>query len=500
MKRKRFKPNRLYTATLSLCCAMLTACGGDGNNESNSNHNNISAQQINNQQNSTQPPPTVSSTKRRTSNNNLSNNFDNPSCAKLPNLNHSAIINPYYMTHAQTWRQFTLNEQRLLNALKCMGVNKIFVQMRQADDKNDRDPDFVPGSIYYDSAQPYSNGFITKSYDEFGLKYIETTDYNYFFSNQNNPKFQYIGAEHLIQTAQNQGFEVWAWLPIFNDPLMWQNGPESFKLKPISQNADEKMVSPANTEVRKWELQRILEIARRFNVKGIAVDWFRYTDDAQPIDSEAQSEFRNYLRKQGITNPPTNAAQARDQYRAHFTTFRENILNDFLVEIRNNLPSNIELGAFLLPHSAKKPGANTWTGSGVNLQRIIAMNKGLHIMPMVYSIKDWSDGYNDWRDYGQDVIQRVAGWTKQSNNTFSPVLSMSTSSQYALTTLTQYARSQGTQGVVYYFSGNWLAEGASQVENGNTDSGLQRLCEAGAGVTYGLANCREWPLLQPPLQ
>lgn len=201
----------------------------------------------------------------------------------------------------------------------------------------------------------------------------------------------------VIETAHSRGLKVYAWVPMFNDPILATEQPDlrmvrrvNGKLTPSSQ-----FVSPVRPEVREHQLSLLSEIASEYPVDGIRIDWVRFDIMDEDLSDYARQAFQA---EHGAD--PANLRRVDDLWSA-WVAWRGNIITSFVADVMHRVPKaagrELDMGAYLLPFSVIQglPGAPE---SGQDYEALA--ETGIALMPMVY-----------WQDWAPRATWE--GWTER---------------------------------------------------------------------------------------
>jgi uncharacterized lipoprotein YddW (UPF0748 family) len=285
--------------------------------------------------------------------------------------------------------------------------------------------------------------------------YKTMAPYNEDFS---DPKY----LNYIIEQAHAAGMRVHAWFPTFNDRPLWQADPD-FKVLPLSR-ADpdgETFVSPANPKVRAHEKDLIECILHDFKVDGITLDWIRYTQENQPQDKSAAAQYQALY--QSEISGPANGGKSHPEWQ-RYLDFRAELLASFFREAKAVCDSKgVELGAFVMPHTAKVGKEDAAGGdwgyayepwSGVDFMKL--RNVGAQLMPMIYWDEKlgWGSPWKGWKRFTEKVSQNMQAWMSGAASSYVPCYSAA----YPLDELLEgfkLARRQGVRSVVVFYYGEW---------------------------------------------
>ncbi len=339
------------------------------------------------------------------------------------------------------------NVEEVLDGVKKSGARNLYIEMRAVDSAmSGREGRSDQRSALY---------FKPSASIKHAKVYRTDAPYHEDFSDPN-----YLRA--LVDGAHKRGLKVQAWFPTFNDRALWQ-AHKDYQVQPPS-SADpkeESFVSPAHPEVRAHELRLIEEILSQFPVDGVVLDWIRYTQEDQPQDRAAAEAYRKQYGSE-IKGPAKGGRRHPEWER--YLAFRAALLTGFFREAKALCDRRkVELGAFLMPHSAKLGPEEAVEGrwgyryepwSGVDYNEIKKV--GVKLMPMVYwdNQLNWKRPWPSWTAFTEQVNQNLSAWVKGSPSSYLPVYSAA----YSVDELAQgfqLARKHGVNQVVMFYYGEW---------------------------------------------
>jgi hypothetical protein len=200
---------------------------------------------------------------------------------------------------------------------------------------------------------------------------------------------------YLISRAREHGMRVNAWIPVFFDPVLVSYRPEYASVEKVGSSLvpSDRFASPVMPAVRNHELMLIEEIIRNFTLDGIRLDYIRFHSDFADMSDYARNEFMGLY---GIDPfyivPNTDDWTTWVDYRAdRITTFMQQAK-----ALSISLDPDIDVGAYLLPFSARPEGYHWYTVHGNNY----AHYDFIKVMPMVY-----------WQDWSTE--EDFAGWVNE---------------------------------------------------------------------------------------
>lgn len=204
--------------------------------------------------------------------------------------------------------------------------------------------------------------------------------------------------KYLLSTAHQSGLKVYAWLPMFKDPVLAQADYELATMQKENSNAPLEMsqlfVSPVNPAVRAHEQDLISEVLDKFDFDGVRLDFIRYDSDFSDLSNYTRGVFKSEV---GVD---PNTIQSDSDYTNwdKWVDFRAAQITSFLKEVVktvSDIDSSLDVGAYVLPFAASADGYYGNTQSGNDYSQYTG--NWIKIMPMVYW-QDWAtaDNFYDW--------------------------------------------------------------------------------------------------------
>jgi uncharacterized lipoprotein YddW (UPF0748 family) len=185
-----------------------------------------------------------------------------------------------------------------------------------------------------------------------------------------------------IEEGHARGIEILAWVPQFHDATAIERDPswematldETGAVVPYVGAGGERFASPAHPGARAYERSIVREIAERYAVDGIVLDWIRYDGWATGLEEATASGYRV---RYGV-DPAAIDFAADGAERARWGEHRAEIVASHVREVRADLGPGVQLGAFVLP--------SAWTELSQDAGRFAeAVDR---IYPMAY-FDDW---------------------------------------------------------------------------------------------------------------
>lgn len=278
-------------------------------------------------------------------------------------LSISAFSRPMKAAYVSTWNPGVLSRSEVdktIDAAKFAGITDIFIQVRKFDD------------AYYES------NFVKKA---------------------QNIKEDFDPLKYILEEAKENNIKIHAWfvicriaqanykdtLPI--DKIKWLNVDKNGNYV----NENNVFLDSSNPEARKYIVDVISEVASKYKVDGVHLDYIRYpnstfgyTDNGQMLYTLETGEFDTNCEK--------------------WDNFRREQINKLVFDIHEvvkNKDKNIILSASIVSWGAVK----NYTTLSSYVNTFQDFNKWLdngwvdYVMPMIYkreSVKDQSRDYLEW--------------------------------------------------------------------------------------------------------
>ncbi len=360
---------------------------------------------------------------------------------------HSIIVRPESLTESFVGignGTFYDNVDCLARRAIAAGVRAVYIEMRAVDPS---DANLSQKGHLYFAAESHpdliaTNHFVSSLGENFGDGALMT---------------------YLVETLHRSGLLVFAWMPVFNDYVVWQD--PQYRSEPVraSQINERGFVSTTNTTVKAHELAIIDQLLKKFRFDGINLDYLRYQIDEQPQEPSADTTFRS-LYGTPIAVPAESGGD--HPLWKNYLDFRAAALTSFASDAKNiaNAQRDIEFGAFLMPHSVKTSAndGDTWgyyasPWSGVDFRKMTAV--GMNLMPMVYWNNGWEDPYTR-----NEFNNRVLGNTNElaqlnPASTTIPVYSLHYPHEELINAF-ELAKRNDVADVSLFFWGDWCNGGA----------------------------------------
>jgi uncharacterized lipoprotein YddW (UPF0748 family) len=188
-----------------------------------------------------------------------------------------------------------------------------------------------------------------------------------------------------IDEGHARGIEVIAWVPQFHDATAIERDPSSTlamlapdgSVVPYVGRHGERFVSPASPSARAYERAIAVEIAERYDVDGLALDWVRYDGWASGFEDATRE---GYVARGG-RDPRTIDLSTDNEERRRWGDYRAEIVASHVRELRaaiDRVRPDLSLGAFVL--------SPEWTDVSQDTRRFASAIDW--VAPMAY-FQDW---------------------------------------------------------------------------------------------------------------
>ena len=272
----------------------------------------------------------------------------------------------------------------------------------------------------------------------------------------------------FLARAKEDGIEVWAWWPTFQDARVGETYPES-----VSRGPDGSVFTdPGFEAVRARQEELIAKLLATYSFDGVALDWLRYNARDNGSAGPVAKKFAEIT---GASWSEERMANALD--RAIWDDLRARQVADWVASLTERLrPANPRVGwsAFVLP----------WQFKEVSQSYRRLATAGLdELQPMIYW-RDWSED----PDWTKEVLARAPFWLTGSTS-FNPAFDLNNSEDDILAAISTLPVDR-IGGITWYLHGNWGGEHFAL---------LRRVAEA----RKGLANKEvdgAWPPAFVPLR
>ena len=223
--------------------------------------------------------------------------------------------------------------------------------------KQDEDDEVPSGTVFYDSAiAPRAPGW---------------------------ERFDALG--EMVKVAHRQGLKVRAWVPQFHDQVAvgrnaaWQmQAAVDGKVTPfVGSDRKEYFINPLDAGAQAYQRSIVDEIARRYAVDGIVLDWVRFDDFNMDLGPDTRARYRALFGIDPLAIDFKTESDARRQWNA----WRTGEIGAYVQSVRRTLDvarPGIELGMYILPPEFVEVGQDVAAFAG-------ALN---FVSPMAY-FRDW---------------------------------------------------------------------------------------------------------------
>lgn len=156
-----------------------------------------------------------------------------------------------------------------------------------------------------------------------------------------------------VEEGHARGIEILAWVPQFHDATAIERDPswematldETGAVVPYVGAGGERFVSPAHPDARAYERSIVREVAERYAVDGIVLDWIRYDGWATGLEEASRAGYRE---RWGVD--PVDIDFATDGAdRRRWGEHRAEIVASHVREVRADLGADVRLAVFVLP-------------------------------------------------------------------------------------------------------------------------------------------------------
>lgn len=158
----------------------------------------------------------------------------------------------------------------------------------------------------------------------------------------------------MLAAAHAQNIQVWAWIPQFHDQVAatkhteWQmRALKNGTVAPFTgKNQREYFVNPLHPQVQAYEASIVAEIASRYPIDGVMLDWIRFDDYNMDLSEVSITQFRRiHPDIDPLRIDFSRASPERDAWNA----FRTDAIAAYTAQVRALLPRSMGLGVFVLP-------------------------------------------------------------------------------------------------------------------------------------------------------
>ena len=157
----------------------------------------------------------------------------------------------------------------------------------------------------------------------------------------------------MIKEAHKKSIKVYAWVPQFHDRAALKKYPNAqmktlVGKKTVAYNQNgEYFVNPLNKKIQKYEISILKEIAKKYDVDGIILDWLRFDDYKMDLSKSTRNAFK---KKYGY-DPITISFSTNNAKRRQWNSWRTSQLASYVKQASRSVrqtKKDILLGVFIL--------------------------------------------------------------------------------------------------------------------------------------------------------
>lgn len=156
-----------------------------------------------------------------------------------------------------------------------------------------------------------------------------------------------------LDAARPLGLRVQAWLPQFHDQVAARRDPDwvmralvAGRIQPYTgARATEYFVNPLSPAAQDYELALVREVASRYAVDGVMLDWIRFDDYPMDLGDATRARYRALT---GV-DPATIDFGSDNAERRRWNEFRTEGIAQYARRVRAALPAQVALGVYILP-------------------------------------------------------------------------------------------------------------------------------------------------------
>ncbi len=157
----------------------------------------------------------------------------------------------------------------------------------------------------------------------------------------------------LLDAAQGKPLRVRAWLPQFHDQVAATRNPawamqalQGGRIAPYTGSRQtEFFVNPLNTEVQDYQLSLISEVAQRYAVDGVMLDWIRFDNFNMDLGPDTRQRYQ----ATGGADPAGIDFSQDNAERTRWNQWRTDGIAHYVQRVRQALPARMALGLYMLP-------------------------------------------------------------------------------------------------------------------------------------------------------
>jgi uncharacterized lipoprotein YddW (UPF0748 family) len=157
----------------------------------------------------------------------------------------------------------------------------------------------------------------------------------------------------VLTRAHARGLRVKAWVPQFHDQASVRAHPGwamqalvAGRVVPYNgSRQNETFANPLDEEVQRYQLSVLREVASRYAVDGVMLDWIRFDDYPMDLGDATRARFKALS---GV-DPIEIDFKTESPLRARWNDFRTAEIARYIGQVRAALPSQMALGVYILP-------------------------------------------------------------------------------------------------------------------------------------------------------
>lgn len=157
----------------------------------------------------------------------------------------------------------------------------------------------------------------------------------------------------VLTRAHARGLRVKAWVPQFHDQASVRAHPGwamqalvAGRVVPYNgSRQNETFANPLDEEVQRYQLSVLREVASRYAVDGVMLDWIRFDDYPMDLGDATRARFKALS---GV-DPIEIDFKTESPLRARWNDFRTAEIARYIAQVRAALPSQLALGVYILP-------------------------------------------------------------------------------------------------------------------------------------------------------
>lgn len=157
----------------------------------------------------------------------------------------------------------------------------------------------------------------------------------------------------VLDAARPRGLKVRAWLPQFHDQVAALRHPDwamralvAGTVQPYTGSRHtEYFVNPLDEAVQDYQLALVRDVAARYAVDGVMLDWIRFDDFAMDLGDATRARYRALT---GV-DPLAIDFRTDNAERRRWNDFRTEAIARYAARVRAALPAGMALGVYILP-------------------------------------------------------------------------------------------------------------------------------------------------------